>query len=75
MSWRKGSALFLKIWPQIQKHIADPEHRVEFTADLLKVFEDHDMDTWEVEDQHPEIRAALKQAGFELQEPERYRDD
>lgn len=74
MSWRRGSQLFCEMWPLIQAHIPDREHRVEFTAHLLKLFEDNDMDTYDVEDVHPDIRAALRLAGIEIAEPERYED-
>ena len=75
MSWRTGSKLFLEIWPLIQNNIPDREERIEFTADLLQLFVNHDMDTWEVEDVHPDIRAAMRQAGSEIAEPERYKND
>jgi hypothetical protein len=66
--------LFCEIWPLIQTNIPDREHRIEFTARLLKLFEDDDMDTYDVEDVHPDVRAALRQAGIEIAEPERYSD-
>ena len=75
MSWRSGSALFAEIWPAIQKNIPERDIRVEFTADLLKLFVSADMDTFDVEDIHPDVRAAMRQAGMELSEPERYKDD
>ncbi len=75
MSWRSGSSLFIEIWPAIQKHIPERDIRIEFTAELLKVFVKDDMDTYDVEDVHPDIRAAMRHAGYELAEPERYKDD
>ena len=75
MSWRKGSALFLEMWPLIQKHIEDRNHRIEFTGRLLELFVADDMDTYDVEDVHPEIRAAMQSVGIEIAEPERYSDD
>jgi hypothetical protein len=75
MSWRTGSKLFIEIWPLIQKHIDDKEERIEFTSKLLELFSNEDMDTWEVEDIHPDIRAALRDAGLEIAEPDRYKDD
>jgi hypothetical protein len=33
------------------------------------------MDPWDVEDVHAEIRAAMRRAGLEVSEPERYPDD
>jgi hypothetical protein len=74
MSWRRGSKLFSEIWPLIQVNIPDREHRIEFTARLLRLFEDDDMDTYDVEDLHPDVRAAMRQAGIEIAEPERYQD-
>jgi hypothetical protein len=75
MSWRRGSDLFLKMWPLIQEHIPDRDHRIEFTAGLLKLFEDGDMDTYDVEDVHADIRAALRKAGIEIAEPDLYEDE
>ena len=75
MSWRSGSSLFIEIWPAIQKHIPERDIRIEFTAALLKLFVREDMDTYDVEDVHPDIRAAMRDAGLELSEPERYKDD
>jgi hypothetical protein len=75
MSWRSGSSLFIEIWPAVQRYIPEPEYRIDFTANLLKLFVRDDMDPWDVEDVHPDIRAAMRKAGIELQEPERYTDD
>lgn len=75
MSWRTGSTLFLEIWPLIQDRIPEQDIRIDFTAEIVKAFVRGDMDTWEVEDVDPEIRAAIKLAGFELAEPERWTDD
>jgi hypothetical protein len=72
MSWRTGSKLFLEIWPSIKVNITDQEERVRFTADLIRVFVNEDMDTWDIEDVHPDIRAAIVRAGYEICEPERY---
>jgi hypothetical protein len=71
MSWRTGSKLFVEIWPLIQSNIHDPGQRIEFTGRLLQLFCDEDMDPWDVEDVHPEIRAAMRWAGIETQETER----
>ncbi len=75
MSWRSGSKLFIEIWPAIQRNIPDQELRVEFTANLLRLFVQDDMDPYDVEDVHPDIRAAMRKAGIEIAEPERYEDD
>ncbi len=74
MSWRSGSKLFIEMWPLIQSNIPDREHRIEFTGRLLELFVDDDMDPFDVEDLHPEIRAAMRQVDIELEEPERYKD-
>jgi len=66
--------LFCEMWPLIQANIPKREHRIDFTARLLKLFEDDDMDTYDVEDLHPDVRAAMRQAGIEIAEPERYQD-
>lgn len=63
------------MWPLIQARIPDREMRVEFTAKLLEQFVDSDMDPFDVEDVHPDIRAAMRRAGIELTEPERYGAD
>jgi hypothetical protein len=39
------------------------------------LFCDEDMDPWDVEDVHPDIRAAMRLVGLEIQEPERYPRD
>lgn len=75
MSWRSGSSLFIEIWPAIERHICDRELRVQFTAELLDVFVRSDMDTYDIEDVHADVRAAMLLAGHDLQEPERYTDD
>jgi len=75
MSWRSGSKLFIEIWPAIQSNIPNREERIEFTAGLLTLFVRDDMDPWDVEDIHPDIRSAMRQAGIEISEPEKYEDD
>jgi hypothetical protein len=75
MSWRSGSKLFAEVWPLVQANIPDAEHRIEFTAELLRLFAANDMDPYDVEDIHPEVRAAMRHAGIELAEPERYAAD
>jgi hypothetical protein len=75
MSWRSGSKLFVEMWPLIQANIPNREHRIEFTGHILKQMVKDDMDPVEVEDIHPEVRAAMRQAGIEISEPERYKDD
>jgi len=75
MSWRTGSKLFAEMWPLIQEHITDREHRIEFTANLLKQMVRDDMDPFDVEDIHPDVRAAMRHAGIELSDPERYKDE
>jgi hypothetical protein len=75
MSWRTGSTIFLEIWPILQARIEEDEERIEFTAELLKLFVACDMDVYDVEDVHPEIRSAMKEANIALAEPERYKDE
>ena len=75
MSWRSGSKLFIEIWPAIQANIPDRQLRIEFTAELLRLFVGNDMDSYDVEDVHPDIRAALRRAGMEIAEPDLYDDD
>lgn len=75
MSWRTGSKLFCEIWPAIEANIRDRNERIELTGELLKLFVSWDMDPWDVEDVHPDIRAAMKKVGLHIREPERYQDD
>lgn len=75
MSWRSGSRLFIEIWPSIQSNIKDREHRIEFTSALLSLFVRDDMDPFDVEDIHPEVRAAMRMSGIAISEPDRYTDD
>jgi hypothetical protein len=62
------------MWPIIEAKIPDREHRIDFTARLLTLFEEDDMDTYDVEDLHPDVRAAMRRAGIEIAEPDRYQD-
>lgn len=75
MSWRTGSKLFVEMWPLIQANIADRAHRVDFTARLLQLLIDDDMDAYDVEDVHADVRAALRKIGVELAQPELFADD
>jgi hypothetical protein len=63
------------MWPLIQANITNREHRIEFTGKLLKLMVEDDVDPFDVEDIHPEVRAAMRQVGIEISEPERYQDD
>jgi hypothetical protein len=67
--------LFLEIWPAIQANIADREHRIEFTGKLLQLFVEDDMDPYDVESVHPDIRAAMRLSGIDIAEPDRYSDE
>ncbi|MCE2028692.1 hypothetical protein [Sessilibacter corallicola] len=75
MSWRTGSAIFLEFWPILQSKIRDKDELIDFTSKLLKLFVEGDMDTWDIEDVHPDIRSAMKLAGMEISEPERYQGE
>lgn len=75
MSWRTGSTLFIEMWPLIQARISDRDERISFTAKLLQAFADEDMDTYDVEDIHPDVRSALRRSGLGVSEPERYTSD
>lgn len=72
MSWRTGSKLFTEIFPVIQRNVSDREERIEFLGELLQLFVNNDMDPYDVEDIHPDIRAALRNIDIEISEPERY---
>jgi hypothetical protein len=41
----------------------------------LKLFVENDMDPYDVEDVHPDIRAAMRLAGIQIAEPERWPDE
>jgi hypothetical protein len=73
MSWRTGSKLFVEhFWPAIEMLVPDREFRVDFTAQLLKLLVKNDMDAWDVEDVHPDVRAAMRRARIRISEPERW---
>jgi len=63
------------MWPLIQANIPDREHRIEFTGHILKLMVRDDMDPFDVEDIHPEVRAAMRQAGIEISEPDKHKDE
>jgi hypothetical protein len=63
------------MWPLIQSNIPDREHRIEFTSDLLTLMVKDDMDPYDIEDIHSEVREAMRVAGIEISEPDRYTDD
>jgi hypothetical protein len=73
-SWRRGSKLFCEMWPIIETNITEREHRIDFTARLLKLFAEDDTDTYDVEDLHLDVRAAMRRAGIEIAEPDRPQD-
>jgi hypothetical protein len=75
MSWRAGSKLFVEMWPLILAGITDRAHRIDFTARLLQVLIDDDMDPYDVEDVHADVRAALRKIGVELAQPELFEDE
>jgi hypothetical protein len=75
MSWPAGSKLFVEMWPLIQATITDRTHRVDFTARLLQVLIDDDMDPYDVEDVHADVRAALRKIGVELAQSELFADE
>jgi hypothetical protein len=74
MSWRTGSRVFVEIWYVIHANIDDADERIALTADLLRLFIERDLDPWDVEGLHPDVRAAIVKAGFSIREPERYPD-
>ncbi len=63
------------MWPLIQANITDKEERIEFTGELLQLFARQDMDSFDIEDVHPDIRAAMRQVGIEILEPDKYQDN
>ncbi|HEX8792047.1 MAG TPA: hypothetical protein VF765_13925 [Polyangiaceae bacterium] len=75
MSWRTGSKLFIEMWPLIQGNIVDRTHRIDFTARLLQLLVDDDMDPYDVEDVHADVRAALRKIGVELAQSELFPDE
>jgi hypothetical protein len=75
MSWPAGSKLFVEMWPFIQNSIPDHRHRVDFTARLLQLLIDDDMDPYAVEDVHADVRSAMRKLGLDLAQPELFTDD
>jgi hypothetical protein len=75
MSWRAGSKLFVEMWPLILTNIPDHRHRVDFTARLLQLLIDDDMDPYGVEDVHADVRSAMRKIGLDLAQPELFTDD
>ena len=75
MSWRAGSKLLADMWPLIQTGIPDHRHRIDFTARLLQLLIDDDMDPYDVEDVHADIRSAMRKLGLDLAQPELFTDD
>ncbi|VTU00762.1 hypothetical protein BN873_30024 : Uncharacterized protein OS=Candidatus Competibacter denitrificans Run_A_D11 GN=BN873_30024 PE=4 SV=1: HEAT [Gemmataceae bacterium] len=67
MAWRAGAELFADVWPLIQTRVREKRLRHEFTAALLQLFIDHDIDPHDVADLNPEVRAALASIGIETQ--------
>ena len=67
--------MFIEFWPLIKKYMPDREHRIEFTAELLQLLVDSDMDPYDVEDIDPDVRAALAQADLGIDDPEGTDDD
>ena len=70
MSWRSGSALFCDMRPAIQTHIPDRERRIDFTAQLLQLFVNDDMDPCDVEELHPDVREAMRRAELDVADSE-----
>ena len=46
--------MFAEMWPLIQANIPNNEHRIEFTASLLTLMAENDMDPYDIEDIHSE---------------------
>ena len=63
MSWRSGADLFAAMWPLIREKIPDEEHRRDFTARLLAIMIEDDLDPYNVEDIDPEVHDILKTLG------------
>ncbi len=67
--------MFAEMWPLIEAKIPDREQRIDFRGGLLELFVRDDMDPFDVEDIHPEIRAAMRRMDIEISDPGRYNDD
>ncbi len=63
------------MWPLIQANLPDRSHRIDFTARLLQILVDDDMDPYDVEDVHADVRAALRKIGVELAQSELFPDE
>ena len=70
MAWTAGSKLFAEMWPLLQTHIPVRAHRIDFTARLLQLLIDDQMDPYAVEDVHADVRSAMRKLGLDLAQPE-----
>ena len=67
--------MFAEMWPLIQANIPNTEHRIEFTGGLLTLMVDNDLDPYDIEDIHSDVRAAMRTVGIDISEPDRYTDE
>ena len=75
MSWSAGSKLFVEMWPLIQAHVTDRAHRIDLTARLLQVLVEDDMDPYDVDEVHADVRAALRKIGVDLPQSELFNEE
>jgi hypothetical protein len=57
-----------------QANIPNKEHCVAFTASLLTLMAENDTDPYDIENIHPDVRAAMCATGNAISEPERDSD-
>jgi hypothetical protein len=55
----------MQFWPIIEKEVSIERGRVEFTAKLLLLLADWDTDWSHTAGLHPDLDAAMRQAGLE----------
>jgi hypothetical protein len=66
MAWRAGAEWFADVWPLIESRLRDKRQRREFTAALLRLLVEFDVEPADVADVHLEVRAALAAIGVEV---------
>lgn len=60
MGWARGSEILLKVWTTARPFVP-VKKRVALLAELIEIVEDNDCDTvYELLDEWPEVRPAMK---------------
>ncbi len=59
MSWRSGTNLFIEMWPLIKENLNDESQREAFTKKLVELFEENDIDRFDLEGVDDELDRIL----------------